>query len=314
MRLLLALIALCWTACDDAFDPGLDEPIRVERATFVEGAVPDSTEEGSGDGLPRVTSVDLVSAIFYPNQVRRRISGRTTENATAIGIAIEDESRGAWVLPTLGLDVLAPGERSFEASATIGNLEPGLYRLVLVAFDAQRRAGPPRNFEICLASELPDNLNGCDRAAKPPAAIVTLTWNSQADVDLVLLGPGGEVLEARRPFGASTEGAIPAELLRDPTIPRFDRDSNADCRVDGRRRETVVFPEPPASGTWLIHARLTNACGASSVYASAEVLRRSEHGDGTWSLVSTGTAGTPFTADQVEQAGGIGTYLFSISF
>ncbi|MBU6162095.1 MAG: hypothetical protein KGO50_13340 [Myxococcales bacterium] len=319
----IPLLATFWLpGCGDEIQSGVDEPIRVEQAIFRPGRMPgiepfegSAAAEGSVEPTgPDVTTVEIAGGIFYRWQQNRRIAGRVSPEGAAIALQIADHGTGYWIRPVDGADALADGEQTFELFASIGDLEPGLHSLRLVAIDEQGVAGQQRDFPICIAAEIPDNLNSCEPTLKPPGAIVSLYWNANADVDLVLIGPDGQVLDARRPFGTSADGGIPADVLRDPTIPRFDRDSNAGCAVDGRRRENIVFPEPPESGTWLIHARLYESCGVPSVNVVAEVYRRLEGADSTWSLLRVAEAGTTFNAVQADGGAGNLTYLFPLTF
>jgi hypothetical protein len=59
-----------------------------------------------------------------------------------------------------------------------------------------------------------------------------------------------------------TEGHAP-----DPEgagIGVLDRDSNADCVIDGLRRENLVFTDQPLPGAYRVYASLSRACAEPS--------------------------------------------------
>lgn len=316
LRLLPIALLLLVVGCGDETASGLEEPLRVERAAFRTGPLP-GVALADGDPAapgPAVTLVEIASGVFHPRGQQRRIAGRVSPDGAAIALQLDGLGTGYWIRPTEGADALAGGEQTFELEATLGEVAPGPGALRLVALDERGVAGPQRVIPICVASPLPDNLNACDPTRKPPAAIISLRWGAPVDLDLVVVGPGGEVVDARRPFGASGEGGVSAADLLDPTIPRFTRDSNAGCLLDGLQREEVVFPEPPAAGTWLIQARLFDACGAPGALGVVEVHRRLDHGDGTWSLIPVATAGAHLLAEQGDGGATPATYLLPLTF
>ena len=65
----------------------------------------------------------------------------------------------------------------------------------------------------------------------------------------------------------------------DPNEPRLNRDSNANCQIDGQRSESLIWPTVPAdkgtteypSGTYLIYANLFDPCGQQAVTFHARV-------------------------------------------
>jgi hypothetical protein len=319
-RRVIATFVACFffPACDDIHSDGALEPIRVQGAAFrrerMLGLPPRQGEAQDEVPGPRVTSFEVAGAIFYPNQQGRRLAGRVSDDAWAIGVRMVDHGTGYWVLPVEGPDPLANGELTYELDLMLQEAPTGLQRLRLVALDEAGRGGPQRDIEICVASRLPDNLNACEPSLKPPEMVVALTWDAQADLDLVLLGPDGQMLDARRPLGNVGEGPVDATALRDPTLPRLRGDSNADCRIDGRRLETVVFQEPPAGQTWLAYVRPHSFCGARSARARLEVFRRVSTGGTTWRLQSVATADAFFLAEQATGTLGPGTYVLPLVF
>lgn len=79
---------------------------------------------------------------------------------------------------------------------------------------------------------------------------VTLAWDVDSDVDLHVVGPGGEEIFYGRPRSASG-GAL-------------DLDSNAGCSIDGIRNENITWPTGRApSGQYTVRVDYWSSCGVS---------------------------------------------------
>jgi hypothetical protein len=322
-RIVPLLVVACSASCGDEFTQGIEQSMRVEGAVFrserMPGVAPQS--EGSSEGSsevvagPVVTAVEVTNSIIVPWQQGRRLAGRASADAFSVGIQLADDvETGYWVVPVQAPDPLANNEYTFEVTWSAGDLAPGLTDVRLVALDEQGRGGLQRNVPVCVVPEYPDNLNACDSTLRPPDTVVTLTWNSEADLDLFLIAPDGRVLDARQPLWIAAGTPATSADARNPVVPRHLGDSQANCDGDVRRRETVVFDQSPGDGTWLVYARASGLCGASSAAARLEVLRNLQLSDGTWQLLSTGIVSTTFGLEQLAQDRADGTYLVAVSF
>ncbi len=180
--LLAALTALAF-ACDEG-EPlvaGAREPIHVRGAQFVGGAMPGTpppddagaAEGGAPIGALAVKEVKAVNAVASPGQAGKKFSGRTTDNAVAVGIRIENAGTGYWVLPVQEADPMFPGELTWEASIDFDLvLSPGYHRLLVVALDASNAASDQVAYRVCMASRVPDNLNACEPTLAPPEGVI----------------------------------------------------------------------------------------------------------------------------------------------
>ncbi|HET9947839.1 MAG TPA: hypothetical protein VFQ22_02820 [Longimicrobiales bacterium] len=80
---------------------------------------------------------------------------------------------------------------------------------------------------------------------------VSVSWDTDADVDLYVEEPGGEEI-----YYGSRNSASGGEL---------DLDSNAACAGDNVRNENITWPEEtPPSGTYEVRVNLWDDCGAAS--------------------------------------------------
>src|SRR5690606_5299355 len=130
------------------------------------------------------------------------------------------------------------------------------------------------------------NLNACDPSIPPPDAVIVLSWDADADLDLIVVTPEGKTVDARRPSTAyAGDQRPPADLLRDPRVGRLDGDSLAGCPPDGRNSESLTWQEPAhVPGIYNVYANLFDACGARSVHFDVSVYRRVQVDDSTLRL------------------------------
>jgi len=262
------------SACDgQPAVSGVGEPIQVPGGQFIRGDLPGTAPPvaASGEGAdaappapgPQVTNttLDSTGAVALPGAAGKSISGRTS-GAVAVGARFADLGTGYWVVPVAEADSMFPGENAFRFSANFdANDPPGFHNLRIVAIDASGRAGTQADLPLCLAGRIPDNLHACSPGAPPPAAIISLQWDTNFDVDLHVVAPGGLDFSPKRPFGELVDsGGAP-----DPKLPHIDRDSLAGCTPDGLRQEDLVFQDPPPHGTYFVYADPFAPCGQSSV-------------------------------------------------
>lgn len=282
----LLVAALAVSACQGPDDgEGADEPIRVRGAQFLAGDLPGTPPDGGApEGGPAITSFDFNNPTVLPGQAQKGIQGRATDDAAAIAIRLAGLGSGYWIFPVGGPDPQYPGELTWALSADFSaDVPAGLHELVVVAIDADGRAGAQREQSLCFASRVPDNLHACNPDRAPPDVVIALTWSADADVDLVVRTPEGRLIGPKNPLvDPPGEGGPPPA-----GASAIDRDSLASCIPDGLRQENLVFQKRPAAGSvFRIHADLFDACAASSV--SFHLVVYEARGEGTArELVST---------------------------
>jgi hypothetical protein len=101
---------------------------------------------------------------------------------------------------------------------------------------------------------------------------VSLSWDSDADLDLRLVAPNGKELD---PKHLTTATAIDggADSIP-PGTGVLDRDSNAGCIIDGIRQEDVIFADRPTPGTYLVRVDMFDACQTPGANFVVEVYVR----------------------------------------
>ncbi|MDB5214841.1 MAG: hypothetical protein JWO86_2768 [Myxococcaceae bacterium] len=249
--------------CDGQPAPlALDEPVRVKSAQFIDGALPGSPPGTSGPSDLRVTSITSTSRVALPGQAGKKIDGRASARASAIGIRFADLGSGYWVFPLGAPDPQFPGELSWEAEldfALATSDAPGFHPLRVVAIDAAGVAGEQGELSVCFASRTPDNLSACDPKTPPPDAVITLRWDADLDLDLRVALPSGRTVDPKHPL---TDPGVDGGASS-PDVGVFSRDSLASCIADGRRQEDLVWQKRP-KGTVDLYVQLFDPCAHQS--------------------------------------------------
>lgn len=297
-------LAVAGPACSP-FRSGLAEPLRVREGTFIGGVLPgfDPADGGSAGAGPFITAYDSANRVVEVRQAGKVLAGRTSPDAWSVALALRGLGTGYWVLPVGGIDPTAGGERVFQATVDLGEIDPGPRTLSLSAVGGDGRGGPRTDAALCVVPQVPDNLNACDPSLAPPAAVISLDWDSDVDLDLVAISPDGKRVDWRHPTTALPSGGqITDAALAAPDLGRIDRNSNAGCVIDGRRRENLVWQQAPRPGTWRIYASLFSSCGWPSTGAHVRVYRRRAESGGTFSVAAGEEARGTLTA--AEESGG----------
>lgn len=264
----MALIALfgAGVACSsESGTAGIEEPLRVFDGQFFEGELPGTpplTERELTGGVtpvsPNVTSVDGASGVLLRGDPLRVMRGRATTDAVAVAVRFAELGSGYWLRPVGAPDAANEGQYTFTLDTELSRaLRPGMHDLVFAAIGEHGEAGTQLGVGLCVASPVPDNLNACAPSQRPPATVVSLSWDTNADLDLQVFTPDGVLVEPKHP-----NTAVPG----DPGKPEgvLDRDSNQSCSDDGVRRENLVFEDAPSPGDYFVYVNLFDACGTPS--------------------------------------------------
>jgi len=237
-----AAVAAC--GCGGA-DPnsGITAYLRASNAQFVEGTMPAS----SGGSEPAVRAVNLINTTIYPGLQNFGVSGSVEGGVSAL-VGLAGDS-GYWILPAPQVDPVNAGNYTFATSLTFSPLLPtGPQTLVLKAVDPQGSLGPELDLPLVA------------KAAIPAGALVfTLTWDTQADLDLHVVIPNTAdptkpiEIWSRAPVGLPPLGPAdpPYDTATTKAAPYLDFDSNAACVIDGRRQENVIFSLPPDDNSFV---------------------------------------------------------------
>jgi len=275
----LALGALCLPltvgCASEPVTAGLTEPVRVrygltQNAQFRAGKLPGSPPLTSSEALSGVaptapsSSLNVGGSVAHESDAGFALSGVTSGEAVAVGIRFLDLGTGYWVLPVAGQDPTTPGTYTWAATVDFGSdIPPGFHPLAAVAIDASGHGGTQAESDLCIASDIPDNLSACSPGVAPPATVVSLAWDAPVDLDLRVVTPSGKIVDPKHP---STADAVNGKV--DPTAPGtgiIDTDAGLNCVDTGHRRENLVWQQTPALGRYFVYANLYDACGQPAV-------------------------------------------------
>ncbi len=238
------LLALGCSGADPGL--GLELPVRVRGAQLIRGPLPEPA------GGPAVTFVDLRATRVLPGEGARPLAGRVGGSARALRLGAAGAA-AHWLFPTELLDPAVPDELDWSALLDFARtLEPGPLTLQLQAADGAGAVGAVLEVPLEVVSPVPDG-----------ALVITLEWDADADVDLYVKQPDGVVL------GPKNVNAYQRPAPPNPPDPpekwrRFgfiDLDSNGNCVLDGRRRESAIWRETPPAGSYQVRVDLAAPCG-----------------------------------------------------
>lgn len=219
MNRTLAITALCVAGCSgDPQRVGVTEPFTVRNGAFKEGALPGAPPSDAGAVEPAITALESAGALVSTAQAGKVYLGRATAQTWSVGVRLDDAGTGWWSVPVGGADPSFGGELTWQFTADFGgDITPGLHRLRFVAIDGAGHAGSQRDLRVCVLPPVPDNLHACDPTIAPPAAVVSLSWDTDADLDLIVVTPDGKVVDARHPTTAALAQPAP-RLTRPPRL------------------------------------------------------------------------------------------------
>ncbi|HEX3903289.1 MAG TPA: hypothetical protein VH853_10605 [Polyangia bacterium] len=282
--LLLFGAAAAAAGCGPSASPesGITALLRVANAQFVEGALaPDS----SATGTAVISGVAINNTTVYPGEQSFPLSGTVTGATALVGLK---NDVGYWIVPAPLPDLTTTGGYDFTTQLTFSPLMPiGSQTLILRGVAPDGTVGPAQLYTLASGFPLPP----------PGPLVITLEWDTESDLDLHVVIPNVDdpttpiEIWAKHPVGLPVPmlGVPPPDPSVIATAPTLDADSNANCVIDGRRQENVLFPPmstpPPGDYTvrvdtpslcgqpdaeWQVTATLTDATGASTLIDFAE--------------------------------------------
>jgi hypothetical protein len=294
VRALLLLVAGCSGVTSD---PGLGAQLRVAGAQFYEGDLPRATSDVA------VTGIDSLNNTIWPGQVNKAIGGRLGPRGIAAAIQLMGDS-GFWVVPADAPDLNMPDQLTWSAKASFSDaIEAGSHDVLISAVDDNREFGPPNTLTLTVQSRELD-LTGTKLA-------VSLRWDTESDLDLHLVLPDGTIV-----WSGNLNSYVPPPP-GDPTDPNaaaaggiLDVDSNAQCLIDGRREENIVWrgdlAMPPA-GNYAVLVDTFSLCAATTAHWTVDVF---EHADEASIAHAEGTVTDADTRGAHEASSGVRALTF----
>lgn len=306
------------TGCADRLlTRGLEEPLSVQDAQFVEGELPglppltgDQVDQGVAPVRPNSLAATADTARLRPHLGGVVFSGYVSDDAVALALRIEGHGSGHWVFPAGAIDPSVPGSLTWRRSVDFHEIPPGRHRLLVAAIDDQGRSGTQVSSNLCIHSPIYDNGNACDPRRAPPAVVISLTWDRPVDLDLLVTTPSGDVIDAKDP-AAGPSGPPPQQRLERtaPGAGYLDLDANRGCVLDGAQRENVIF-EAPLPGRYRVYTNLHDACGEPSARYELTVNTRAPgREEGTFEVIQSKRLVGNVIELQANGGDGLGTYV-----
>jgi hypothetical protein len=255
-------LGLVLAACGEQVfaNNGLNALIQVSGGQFYPGHPPMPVDGGVG-----VAALNLNDDAFFPGQINFSFGGQLFAGATSVALYFEGDT-GYWTVPASNPDATFPGQVDFATSFTfsraIGQIHygDGGPQVFVQAIDTDGGLGPPAIEPLQLLSTTPVG-----------PLVISLAWDTESDLDLHVVFPDGG-LEIWRNHRSDY---VPGEVK--PTPPNLnayikarhaylDFDSNAQCVIDGRRVENVVWGPDAGiqSGTYIVRVDTFSLCNQPS--------------------------------------------------
>lgn len=258
-------VLLLLAACDQG---GVDANRDARALVFVSGAqfIPGAMPAPSA-GAPTVADVITRNHAVFPGQRGKKLNGHLDPTARAVAIGFGGDI-GFWIVPAGDPDEVEANLLTFALTMDLSAaITPGEHDLLFAAVDAQGHFGAPMPLSLTVSSTTPQGL-----------LIVTLKWDTEADLDLHVLEPGGTEVWARNINDYSPPG--PGEPPPDPsTIGAggiLDFDSNSQCQIDGRRQEDVTYAMNVPSGHYIVRVETFSLCAAVDANWTVDVISQGE--------------------------------------
>ncbi len=279
---------------------GLTAYMQVSGGQFYPGTPTPWSDAGVG-----VSAYTFPNGTIYPGEINWPLGGQLFAGAVAVAIQYGGDI-GYWTVPANSPDYNYPGQVDFAAGinfaqniASISGGDAGSV-IYLQAIDADGGFGPP----------LAVGLDLLDPTVAGPL-VISLSWDLEADLDLHVVEPDGTIIWRNHQSDyKSSEGGSPPASLNAFVKARnayLDFDSNAQCVIDGRRLENVIWGPDAGiqSGTYTVRVDTFGLCGQSYAYwqvaayldggqiagATGEALK----GDEAYSQHGAGAGVTAFT-------------------
>lgn len=257
----LLVLAAC---ADDAIDTrsGLSAKLRLSNGQFKPGHFPVDVGSDAGpapiplaDGgaiaPPSVVTYDIVTTTAERGTVGKSFRVIVTPVTRTVAIGLEGDD-GYWLVPVASPSLEYAPNLELGANFDLDySLPLGPAKIWLAAIDKDGVVGAARALEITIVDDLP----------KAPL-VLSLSWNSNADLDLVIVHPDGTVLSNKSQPGPTSPGIA----------GKFDLDSDANCIADGHRMENAAYTAASA-GLYNVYVRQSASCGFPVTGWTVRVLR-----------------------------------------
>ena len=98
---------------------------------------------------------------------------------------------------------------------------------------------------------------------------MTLTWDTESNLSLHVVDPNGvDIYWGNQ----SSQPPFMFNQMDGGSYGYVDYDSNANCVIDGLRREDAIWPRPPPAGAYTVRVDAASLCGQPIAYWTVKVV------------------------------------------
>ena len=269
-----SLLAVSWiSGCQGASSSsGLTAMLRVEGAQVRAGRITDAPEDQATATVSGLTSG---SNLIYPGIQGRGVSGKVGPGATAVAIGLAHDN-AFWTIPAGLPDSTSPDLLNFSAQL---DFSPDLAGSSVVEQDSKGNSVVPITFRAVTQNGRlgPSLILGMTVLSNEASGslVISLRWDAPVDFDLRVLAPspdGTSTVEIWSKHASNvpldTGSGLPAD--EQGAVGSLDFDSNADCAIDGRDQEDVVWQGLPPTGHYVVRVDAFSLCGQVSAEWEAQ--------------------------------------------
>jgi hypothetical protein len=220
---------------------------------FVPGPIP------QGSAGPEVQTITSLNPLMIAGTIGKHVTGDVGPGSFSVAVRFDDIGTGYWIVPVGPPDPQVPGALTYDFLYDVArSAPPGRHRMLLSAANGDGTFGPLNEFPVLIKGPRPDG-----------HVVVSLTWDTNADLDLVVVTPSGKRVDPKHVNTAAVDpdaGAVPSDT------GQLDRDSNAACMRDEYREEDLVWPAgnpdagvppvQPEPGEYTVNVDEFESCGA----------------------------------------------------
>ncbi len=266
-----ALFAMAIPACNWTPDTssGVNSIIRVEGGQAMRGSIADPS-----NASPATAVIFPRNPIIFAGVTNKSIKGIVGPNANAVALGVAGDV-AYWQVPAL--DPVQNDPESFNFALGL-SISRDVWNSPLLQVSADG------------TTTLPLSVRGVDNAGNFGEATiqslfldsstitgtlaVTLQWDTPTDLDLHVLVPANNAAGFVEVWSKARSA--------DPKTPdgTLDFDSNANCQIDGRDQEDVIWKGAPPVGHYVVRVAAASLCGQTSAgwwaYASTPGVSKGE--------------------------------------
>ena len=224
-----------------------------------------------------MTDVSFPGIVIRPGTEGVTVAGHATPTTQTVGLRFAGLGTGYWVVPVGAPDPADQGLLSWQLVADFAqDLPVGPASLVFAAIDARGASGTQNVLGVCVDTPVPDNLNACAHGRAPPAAVVSLDWDSPVELDVIVQTPSGATVGGKN----FTTGGRP-RATASSTITRTRTASSTTSTATTSSGSRILRRARTSSGS-----NLVRACGQPAVNFNVTLWLAEAQPDGTQRLVA----------------------------